>query len=88
MSNSIWQSDIWGEDKSDFYGIDEESGFLKTVRIRTHESGSRAMLTQLFYPSGAKHSEHVFQLRDETQDEAVDNGIAHLKWLTKHAKRL
>lgn len=88
MSNSIWPSDTWGQDESDFYAIDDKHGFLKTVRIRELDDSRRVMFTQLFYPSGTKHSEHVFELRGESQKEAVDIGMGQLEWLIGVSKRL
>ncbi|MNR43011.1 hypothetical protein D3C85_1615900 [compost metagenome] len=86
MSNKYWQSDLWGEDPSDLYTMrTDPRGFLITVRIRKNGPHQRAMLTQLFHPSGAKHSEHVFDLLDESDQEAIQQGIAHGAWLAAGA---
>ncbi|WP_145251789.1 hypothetical protein [Pseudomonas sp. SJZ131] len=87
MSNKYWQSELWGEHPSDLYlmrtGPQE---MVITVRIREFGPHQRSMLTQLFHPGGAKHSEHVFDLFDESNEEAVEQGFAHGAWLAQGAK--
>lgn len=86
MSNKGFPSDVWDQNDSDYHAVSDDDGLVKMVRIRKQSDNTRVMLTQIFYAGGAKHSEHVFYLHDETDAEAAHLGMDHLKWLSRHAK--
>ena len=39
------------------------------------------MLTQVIPPGGEKHSEHVIEVAEQNNDEAMAHGFAHGAWL-------
>ncbi|UMY52022.1 hypothetical protein [Pseudomonas azotoformans] len=87
MSNKYWQSELWGEHEDDVYAMrTSPEEFLLTVRVREFGPHNRSMLTQVFHPSGAKHSEHVFDVSDDSDEEAMQHGFNHGAWLAKGAK--
>jgi hypothetical protein len=84
---NYWQSELWGEEPSDVYAMRTgPQEFLLTARIRELASHQRQMLTQVFHPGGAKHSEHVFDVSDQTEEEALAFGFAQGAWLAAGAK--
>ncbi|MGA4442570.1 hypothetical protein ACPA2N_25740 [Ectopseudomonas hydrolytica] len=86
MSNKYWQSELWGEHPADVFQMRTgRKGFLFTVRIREFDRFDRKMLTQLIHPGGAKHSEHVFDLEDQSIEDAVAFGFGHCAWLEEGA---
>lgn len=85
--NKYWQSELWGEQRDDAYAMRTSSqDFLLTVRIREVGPHQRLMLTQVFHPGGDKHSEHVIDVSDQNNDEAMAYGFAHCAMLAEGAK--
>jgi hypothetical protein len=84
MSNKYWQAELWGEDPSDVCQKHvAERGFVITVRLRRQGGHKGTMFTQLFHPSGVKHSEHVFDISDDSDYQAIQHGIGHGEWLAR-----
>lgn len=85
--NNYWQSELWGEHPDDLYAMRTgPQEFLLTVRIREVGPHQRLMLTQVFHPGGEKHSEHVIDIAEQNNDEAMAHGFAHGAWLANGAK--
>ncbi|MNF06675.1 hypothetical protein D3C80_2066780 [compost metagenome] len=87
MSNKYWQSELWGEHPDDIYAMRTgPQDFVITIRIREQGPHVKHMLTQLFHPGGDKHSEHVFDVSEDTQEDAIAHGLSHARWLAQGAK--
>lgn len=86
MSNRYWQSELWGSSPDDLCEERElVHGFVCKVRVR-RQQGNELMLIQLIHPSGSRHSEHVYDVSESSDVEALREGFSVGEWLASGAK--